>query len=200
MQRKTFAILGCLAPLLFAMTYLLMSNSREDYSMYFKAVSELGSVGAPNGWIWNIFGYGIPGILIAVFSIGLFRDVQSRPSWWPMVGGIGSGVMMTVSAIFPGDFEDRQSATMLLHTVGSFGSYLFYLLAAFTYPAHMKGSGYWQKAVRPTQYLVWLTILFGSWPLIMTSHPALGQRLVFFCYWLWIFYTGWLLYKRPEGH
>lgn len=199
MQRKTFGLLGCLAPILFVATYILMSWSREDYSMYYKAVSELGSIDAHNAWIWNVMGYGVPGLLVAAFSIGLFRDVQANPSRWPLVGGIGSGVMMTVSAIFPGDFDDRQSTTMLLHTIGSFGSYAFYLLAAFTYPRHMKASSYWQKALRPTRYLVWLTIAFGSWPLIIPSHPALGQRFVFFFYWLWILYTAYLLYQKPEN-
>ncbi len=102
---------------------------------------------------------------------------------------------MIVSGIFPGDFNDKSSTTMLLHTLGSFGSYLFFLLGAFTYPQLMTKSDYWRKAVAPTLIFTWLTILFGSWPFIFPHMPAVGQRIVFAFYFLWIGLMAMRLYR-----
>ena len=44
---------------------------RPEYSMFTKAISELGSVDAPKKWIWNSFGYILTGLLIAIYSFGL---------------------------------------------------------------------------------------------------------------------------------
>lgn len=199
MTNKTYAVIGISATILFWATYIIMSNLRPEYSLFHKAVSELGSLDAPNKWIWNILGYILTGILIAVYSFGLFKNISNgQESKLPLIGFVLSGLFMSLSGIFPGDFDNRQSTTMILHTVGSFGSYLFFLIGAFTFPKQMKKSEYWKKSIRPTLIFTWLTILFGSWPFIFTSYPSLGQRIVFFFYLLWIFYTALQLYKQPE--
>lgn len=199
MTNKTYAIIGISATLLFWATYIIMSNLRPEYNLFHKAVSELGSLEAPNKWIWNILGYILTGILIAVYSFGLFKNISNgQGSKLPLTSFVLSGLFMSLSGIFPGDFDNRQSTTMLMHTVGSFGSYLFFLIGAFTYPKQMKKSEYWKKSIRPTLIFTWLTILFGSWPFVFTSYPSLGQRIVFFFYLMWIFYTAIQLYKQPE--
>ena len=199
MTNKTYAIIGISATILFWATYIIMSNLRPEYNLFHKAVSELGSLDAPNKWIWNIFGYILTGILIAVYSFGLFKNITNgQGSKLPLISFVLSGLFMSLSGIFPGDFDNRQSTTMLLHTVGSFGSYLFFLFGAFTSPKQMKQSEYWKKSIRPTLIFTWLTIFFGSWPFIFTSYPSLGQRVVFFFYLLWIFYTAIQLYKQPK--
>lgn len=199
MTKKTYAIFGISATILFWATYIIMSNLRPEYNLFHKAVSELGSLDAPDKWFWNIFGYILPGVLIAFFSYGLFKNISNgQGSKLPLVGFVLSGLFMSLSGFFPGDFDDRQSATMVLHTVGSFGSYIFFLLGAFTYPKQMKKSEYWKKSIKPTLTFTWLTILFGSWPFIFISHPSVGQRIVFFFYFAWIFYTAMKLYKHPK--
>ena len=198
MTNKNYAIIGILATALFWTTYIIMSNLRPEYNLFHKAVSELGSLDAPNKWTWNILGYIITGVLIAVYSFGLFKNISDgQGSKLPLIGFVFSGLFMSLSGIFPGDFDNRQSTTMLLHTVGSFGSYLFFLIGAFTYPKQMKKSEYWKKFIKPTLIFTWLTIIFGSWPFIFTTYPSIGQRIVFFFYLMWIFYTAIKLYKQP---
>lgn len=198
MTNKNYAIIGILATALFWTTYIIMSNLRPEYNLFNKAVSELGSLDAPNKWTWNILGYIITGVLIAVYSFGLFKNISDgQGSKLPLIGFVFSGLFMSLSGIFPGDFDNRQSTTMLLHTVGSFGSYLFFLIGAFTYPKQMKKSEYWKKFIKPTLIFTWLTIIFGSWPFIFTTYPSIGQRIVFFFYLMWIFYTAIKLYKQP---
>jgi hypothetical membrane protein len=199
MTNKTYAIVGISAPILFWTTYFIMSSLRPEYNLLYKAVSELGSLDAPNKWTWNILGYVTTGILIAIFSLGLFKNISNgQGSKLPLIGFVLSGLFMSLSGIFPGDFENRQTTTMLLHTVGSFGSYIFFLIGAFTYPRQMKKNEYWKKSIRPTLILTWLTIIFGAWVFIFPTIPAVGQRIVFFFYLLWVFYTAIQLYKKPE--
>ena len=199
MTRKTYAWIGLASAVLFWTTYLIMSYLRPEYQFLYKAVSELGSVDAPNKWLWNVFGYILPGLLICIYSVGLFKDVSANQgNQWPLIGLAGSGLFMSLAGIFPGDFDNRQSVTMLLHSLGSFGSYMLFLLAAFTFPKRMAISDYWKAAVRPTLAFTWLSIAFGSWPFLFQSMPAAGQRLVFFFYFAWIVYTAIMLLKSDE--
>ena len=199
MTNKTYGIIGIATPILFLTLYIVMSSIRPEYSMLTKAISELGSLDAPNKWLWNFFGYILTGILIAIYSFGLYRNIAvTKSSKLPLYGILFSGVFMAVSGIFPADMDDRQSTTMLLHTVGSLGSYIFFLIGAFTYPKLMDKSDYWKRAKRPTLIFTFLTILFGAWPFVYPNIPGLGQRIVFFFYFAWIFYTGIKLYNNPK--
>ncbi|MBL4670073.1 MAG: DUF998 domain-containing protein [Flavobacteriales bacterium] len=199
MNNKTYGIIGIAAIIVFWTTYFIMSRIRPEYSMFTKAISELGSIDAPNKWVWNSLGYILTGILIAIYAIGLHKNLAvEKSSKLPLYSILLSGIFMAISGVFPGDFDNRQSTTMLLHTVGSFGSYIFFLIGAFTYPKQMRKSQYWKKAIKPTLIFTWLTILFGSWPFIFPNIPSLGQRIVFLFYFLWIIYTAIRLYRQPE--
>lgn len=197
MTNQRYAIAGILAPAIFLITYLIASSLRPEYNLYTKAISELGSLHAPNKWFWNIFGYILPGILVSIFSIGLYKEISAgKASKYPLAGIFLSGVFMAIAGIFPGDFDNKQSMAMLLHTFGSLGSYVFFLLGAFTYVRLMKKSAYWQQAIKPTLIFTWLTIIFGSWPFIFPDYPAVGQRMVFMFYFLWIGYTAYKMFIK----
>lgn len=199
MTKKYYAGIGMIAPVLFWITYFIMAGARPEYNFYTKAISELGSVDAPHKWTWNILGYGVPGLFISIYGYGLFQSVSlNTGSKLPLIGIMLSGLFMALSGIFPGDFDNKQSVTMLVHTIGSFGSYLFFLVGAFTYPQQMKRSSYWQKAVKLLLVFTWLSILFGAWPFLFPATPAVGQRFVFLFYFSWIFYTALKLYREPK--
>lgn len=177
-----------------------MSNLRPEFNLFHKAISELGSLDATNKWAWNIFGYILPGVLIAVYSFGLFNNISTgQGSKLPLIGFVLSGLLMSLSGVFPADMDNRTSSTTLLHMVGSFGSYIFFLIGAFTYPKQMKKSEYWKKSIKPTLIFTWLTIIFGNWFFVFPNIPSVGQRIVFFFYFMWIFYTAIQLYKQPEN-
>ena len=199
MNNKQYAISGLLATAVFWLTYFTMASQRPEYSFLTKAISELGSVGAPNQWIWNLLGYIVPGILISIFSFGLYKNIApERSSKLPLIGFFFSGLLMAFSGIFPGDFENKRSLTMLLHTIGSFGSYMFFLIGAFSYPKQMQKTPYWADAAKPSLTFVWLTILFGTWPFFFPSFPAVGQRFVFAFYFCWILFHAFKLIRQPK--
>lgn len=199
MNNKQYAIFGFLAPTIFWLTYFIMATQRPEYSFLTKAVSELGSLDAPNKWIWNTLGYILTGLLISIYSYGLYKSISNgHGSKLPLIGFILSGLFMALSGIFPGDFDNRQSTTMLFHTIGSFGSYLFFLIGAFTYPKQMKTTEYWTQSTKPTLIFTWLSILFGSWAFVFPDIPAVGQRIVFMFYFLWIVFTAYKLYFTTD--
>lgn len=198
MTNRNYAILGLLAPILLGITYFIMANQRPEYSFLYKAISELGSLDAPHKWIWNIFGYIIPGFLISIYSIGLYKFVATKnSSKLPLTGIFLSGFFMAFSGFFPADMEDRTATTTILHMIGSYGSYIFFLIGAFTYPKLMKPNSYWKSINLPLLIFVWTTILFGSWHYIFPNIPSVGQRITFFFYFAWISYSAIKLYKLP---
>lgn len=73
MSRKQFAIIGMVVSILFWVLYFIMSSLRPEYSFKTDAVSELGTIDAPNKWLWNIFGYFFVGLMISLYSFGLFK-------------------------------------------------------------------------------------------------------------------------------
>lgn len=76
MTSRQYSIIGMIVPVWFLLLYVAMSSMRPEYSFLTKAISELGTVDAPNKWGWNVFGYVIPGLMIAIFAIGLFKNVS----------------------------------------------------------------------------------------------------------------------------
>ncbi len=200
MTNKQYAILGFFAVILFWVTYFIMSNQRPEYSFMTKAISELGSLDAPNKWVWNICGYVIPGVLIAVFGFGLYKNiVREKASKLPLIGIVFSGLFMSLSGVFPGDLDNRESLTMLLHRIGSIGCYVFFLLGAFTYPKQMKKTNYWRRAIKPSLLFTWLTIVFGNWAFVVPEMPGVGQRIVFALYFMWILFAAYRLYRQNDA-
>ncbi len=200
MTNRHYAIIGFSAPTIFWTTYFIMSCQRPEYSFLTKAISELGSVDAPNKWVWNFLGYIVTGILISIFAFGLYKNIATeRTNKLPLIGLLLSGVFMAISGIFPGDFDNKQSATMLFHTIGSFGSHLFFLIGAFTYPKQMRKTKYWEKGIKPILIFTLLTIIFGGWVFVFPNFPAVGQRIVFIFYFSWIAFTAYKLYNQPEN-
>ena len=196
MNNRGFALSGMASAFLLWTTYFVMANMRPEYSFKYKAISELGSLDAPNLWFWNVLGYVIPGLLIAIFSIGLNKySAEKNSSKIPYYGLALSGLFMTLSGIFPADMENRKSITTILHMIGSYGSYVSFLFAAFTYPKVWKKNKDWQPIIRPTLICVWLTIIFGSWYIFFPNIPSVGQRIVFLLYFLWIVITAIRLYR-----
>ena len=74
LTRKQIGLIATVTPVWFLVIYLVMSSRRPEYSHLTKAISELGSLDAPNMWAWNILGYILPGLAIALLAIGLKRD------------------------------------------------------------------------------------------------------------------------------
>ena len=196
---KTIGLLGLIAPMWFIFLYLVMSSLRPEYSHLTKAISELGSLDAPNKWVWNILGYILTGLAISLLSYGLWKEFRAQKrSFIPIVALTLSGLLMALSGIFPGDFDNRESLTMLLHTIGSLGSFAAFLLAGFWLPNIFRNVSSWRWIATPSVTLVVLSIVTGF--LRSGSMPGLGQRLGFLSYFLWVMLVSYGLWRSQKVH
>ncbi|MEQ9412439.1 MAG: DUF998 domain-containing protein, partial [Cyclobacteriaceae bacterium] len=101
MKQRQYAMIGLFIPILFWVTYLIMSSMRPEFSFKTKAISELGTVEAPHKWFWNFFGYILTGLLISTYSFGLFKTISPRAgNKLPVIGFVLSGLLMSLSGIF----------------------------------------------------------------------------------------------------
>lgn len=197
-SRKGIGVVAIATPFWFLVVYLVMAGLRPDYSFLTKAVSELGSVHAPHRWWWNVLGYILPGLAIALLGVGLkseFSDT-SRYAWIPAIALAASGLFMVMSGVFPGNFVNRSATTMILHTVGALGSGFAWFVAGFWFPAYFRKRESWHWLTWPSLALVLASIATGF--LRSGATPGLGQRLTFTCFFLWIGLVGFGL-ARSQG-
>jgi hypothetical membrane protein len=194
-NRKQIGLVAAITPIWFLVVYLAMSSRRPEYSHLTKAVSELGSLDAPNLWAWNILGYISPGLAVSLLGIGIKREFSdsNKKTLVPAMAVIASGLFMSLSGVFPGDFENRTSTTMILHTVGSLGSFVAFLVAGFWLPKFFRSRQDWRWVALPSLILVIVSIVTGF--LRSGEAPGLGQRFGFACYFLWVGLVGLALFR-----
>ena len=122
---RTTAFLGLGASVLFFLALATFGALDPAYSQTTKAVSELGSVGAPNQLSWNLIGFLAVGMLLAQFGWRLGGRVDDRPAkWFLMLFGLS----FAATAI-PADMNNLRSAGSTAHIVASMAAFLFWGLA-----------------------------------------------------------------------
>lgn len=198
---RTIGILAAAIPFWFLLCYLGMSTVRADYSHFTKAISELGSLDAPNGWMWNVGGYMIPGGVVALLGWGVGNRLRGQKGIGvSSYALIASGLLMLLSGVFPGDFENRTSFTMIMHAIGSFGGFLGFLVSGLTLPWVLRRIPVWRSYAWPSLALVLLSIVTGF--LRSGNAPGIGQRLGFACFFAWVGLIGFALARsggQTEG-
>ena len=193
--QRNISVIAIATPLWFLVVYLVMSGMRPEYSHLTKAISELGSLDAPNKWVWNFLGYILPGLAVALLGLGLQQEppFTTKVAKIPLWALVASGLLMALSGVFPGDFEHRTSTTMVMHAIGSFGSFVAFLVAGFWLPNYFRKHEQWRWVVWPSLALVVGSILTGF---LRTGYtPGLGQRLGFACFFLWIGLVGFAMLR-----
>ena len=189
---RAIAWLAFAANLLFWPLMFAMAALRPNYSHLHQAISELGSYGAPRMWLWNVLGYIIPGILLAVFGWCFVRRIRPRSL---IAAGLLAlaGVFLAVSGAFPADMADRAGPATRLHLVGLMGSALAWLPAMIVVAV---------LAWRPRRdvaiaCVVALLAMVGAFGLygVMPETPALVQRISFGVFFGWYLAAALLLLK-----
>jgi hypothetical membrane protein len=194
-SNRTIGLFAICVPFWFVLIYFCLSSMRPEFSHFTKAISELGSVDAPNRWVWNIGGYIIPGFIVAMLGYGIADRL--RGNWGTKLASyslVVSGLLMVGSGVFPGDFDNRTSFTMIMHAIGSFGSFVAFLLCGFTLPWVLRRVHEWRGYAWPSLALVILSI--GTGFLRSGNAPGFGQRLGFACFFAWIGLIGYGLFRN----
>lgn len=104
---------------------------------------------------------------------------------------------MLLSGVFPGDFENRTSTTMLLHTIASILSYLFFLIGGFGLLKISAKSEIFKGLHYYLLVILLLSIITGF--VRYGDMPGLGQRITFMCYFVWIAIFGWAIFKSSKS-
>ncbi|TNE65081.1 MAG: DUF998 domain-containing protein [Bacteroidetes bacterium] len=195
MKQKPHALAGIAAPVLFIGTYLLVTAVWPGFNHLTQPVSAIGAVKAPYGFVWNVAGCIGTGLLTAFFALGLHRAVATdTDSKLPFFGLFFSGIFMTLTGIFP---EVPGQPETILHGLTLVGCLLSFLLAAFTYPALLRQSPFWNKTIVPSLILAWSCIL--SCFLKTPQAPGISQRAGFLFYLLWIGYLAFHLLRFEDS-
>lgn len=192
-------MIGIIAVTISISTIIVMAELRIDgYNHFHKAVSELGSIDAPNKWTFNILGYILPGILISIFSLNLLKEFRSHSvKSYPFYLFFLSGLFMSLAGFFPVNMENRQSISSTIHSIGSLGGGVFWLLCAFTLWWQLKKNQSWKNTAISTSLIPFIMILAMSF--ISENTPGISQRIAFGANYLFILIlAGKLLLDRNK--
>ncbi len=188
---------GIAAFAIFWVALFAFAASRTDYSHLHKAVSELGVIGAPHAVAWNLIGFIVPGLLLALFGAGLATaiDGRRRALWWLLVL---SGLCFAGAGVIPGEMRDgspmMDSPLTVGHLLFANLAPLFWAIASFVMIGRVKKNPSWKPfTTLATVYAVvgvggfLLGIIASAAIPDLAGMPGLVQR---FCF---AFYFGWAL-------
>ena len=80
MNSRRIGFLGISAWVLFWATSVVLGAFRPSYSHVANTISELGAVGTPYATTWNVLGFIIPGLLLAIVGAVIARAANTTPS------------------------------------------------------------------------------------------------------------------------
>ncbi len=190
-MRKTAGFLGIGAFFIFWATSFVLGALRPDYSHIVNTISELGAIGTPNAIFWNIIGFIVPGVLLAIAggviaqSIGLER---SRMINLACVLLVVAGLAIAGQGVFPAEMKggaaDITSPSTLRHFIFSLLSGAAWALGALLLVGPMKRSLNWRGWHIVSIVLVVLTLI-ASLTLRGVMPDGLAQRTgnIFFFAW-----------------
>jgi hypothetical membrane protein len=194
MSNRATAAVGVFAVGWFWVLLLVFAAVRVDgYSHVTKAVSELGSTGAPNGLAWNVLGFGVTGLALAVFGWGLGRAVEPRgrrTAGWLA----GSGLAFAATAV-PADMDALDAPASLAHIAASLLVFVFWLPAAWTLARRRQA---WPGFARVSTIALWASAAAVVVRALDLAPPGLGQRLSFAVYFGWVLAAALLLWRSSE--
>jgi len=134
-QRTLSANLGLAGPLaavLFLASLLGFAAVRTDgYTHGTKAVSELGSFGAPSALAFNLLAFIIPGLLVVLLAVAVRRAVGPRLGWVGPTLVALSGLALAAAGVFPVDMVDEGSPISAAHFAGAILTGVFWSFSLF---------------------------------------------------------------------
>jgi hypothetical membrane protein len=192
---------GVLAAGLFTASLAGFAALRTDgYTHGTKAVSELGALGAPNALAFNILGFILPGVLVAVLAFGLHRmlSASGRAGSGPLLLAL-SGLLFACAGVFPVDMAARSSAVSVLHMAAAMGAGLLFSTAVFPLGATLRRQPGFTVLGRTTPWFVLFLAANIGWQGVWQATgwvlPGWGQRIAFAGFFLWAALAGWSLRK-----
>jgi hypothetical membrane protein len=164
-------------------------------------ISELGASGAPHAFVFNFFGFIVPGLLIVALAVGLKREfcIICAPSLLGLCGAF-----LAIVGLFPLKFGANYIHVIAAHLCG-----LAFVVAAVLLSIPMRKNPRFIQLSRLTPAFVFLLILNVACALAWAPQglipPGWSQRFNLVGYFFWLTFAGLSLLssfrkKRPVRH
>ena len=178
--RRALLLCGVFAPPLFFLALLLFGWMTPGYDLARQFISELGAVDSPVRVLTNIFGFGLFGVLLVLFSGGIMRSlVLNTTGKLSAVFFFAAGVSMILVGVFPCDAHCiNHTITGDLHNTFSFYPFPILTVAFLLLlvdAARIKNLR-WLVPFIPLLGISSLIFRFASLPQIRDVYPGLLQR------------------------
>ena len=191
MNRRLVGLLGIGAWVLFWTASVVLGAFRPSYSHVVNTISELGAVGTPHATAWNVFGFIIPGLLLAIAGAAIARTANPEPSLSRTLATVLlvlCGLAISGQGVMPAEMAngvaDVTSTSTRGHFISSLISGAAWAVGALLLVGPMKRNRNWQSLYIVSAVLVALTLV-ASFTLRGTLPDGLAQRIAnaFFCVW-----------------
>jgi hypothetical membrane protein len=191
MTRRQIGFLGVGAWILFWAASVVFGALRPSYSHVVNTISELGAVGTPHATAWNVLGFIVPGVLLAIVGAAIARaaNVQRSSSRTIATALLAlSGLAVAGQGLMPAEMvngvADVTSASTRGHFISSLISGAAWAVGALLLVTPMRTNSTWRGLHIVSVVLVVLTLV-ASFVLRGALPDGLAQRIgnAFFCGW-----------------
>lgn len=187
MNDRAAGYIGMAATVLFAACLLIFAEISPGYSHATKAVSELGAIGAPYQFAWNVLGFLLPGILMIFHGWGVGAAASDRVAGFFLAL---AGLSFAATSI-PADMANYSSTNTVGHIAASSGAFGFWLIGALKL-AYQRGSER-HLLSRVAVLSLWLAVAATIVRFSGLVYPGTGQRVAFAAFFAWIFASAVVL-------
>jgi hypothetical membrane protein len=191
MNRRLIGLLGVGAWILFWLASIVFGALRPSYSPVVNTVSELGAIGTPHAPLWNVFGFVIPGFLLAVVGAAIARAANDRPSFSRTLATlllVLSGLTVAGQGLMPAAMvngvADITSASTRGHFISSLISGAAWALGTLLLVGPMKRNPKW-RGVHVVSFVLLVLTIVASIALRGRLPDGVAERIgdAFFCGW-----------------
>lgn len=204
-RRRALALGGVVGVLIYWATVLILGSLDPDYSHIEHAMSTVGSVQAP----YSEFGraaFILEGLLLAAFSVGLYRELRSgrvETAGVSMItihgiGRIGEGVFAW-NNLQLGSFTNTPH--LVLSVPGVLAMVVAPVLLAWAFRMDDRWQGYYRPTVAVAVLFIGVFIVLGplSATRLIEIPPGLGQRMGFGIWYVWFIGLAANHYRRSPS-
>jgi hypothetical membrane protein len=190
-NQRLIGVLGVGAWILFWSASIVFGALRPSYSPVANTVSELGAIGTPYATLWNVCGFVIPGILLAVVGAAIARTVNDRPSFSRTLATlllVLSGLAVAGQGLMPAAMingvADITSAATRGHFISSLISGAAWALGTLLLIGPMKRNPKW-RGLHVVSIVLLVLAIVSSIALRGRMPDGLAERIgdAFFCVW-----------------
>ena len=191
MNRRSIGLLGVGAWILFWSASVVFGALRPSYSPVANTVSELGAIGTPHATLWNVFGFVVPGTLLAVVGAAIAGTANDRPSFSRTLATfllVLSGLAVAGQGLMPAAMvngvADITSASTRGHFISSLISGAAWALGTLLLVGPMKRNPRW-RGVHVVSVTLLVLAIVASIALRGRLPDGLAERIgdAFFCVW-----------------